>query len=183
MAKASQAVQLLRLLARLHPELWEIIHPHLPLIDGGARSRPAERFAEVALNPQPLPPRVELRVAVQRTARAVADATIAAHLAGRDAGEVLQQVGDDWCPNPPGPKIPWPRHWPHPWPSGEPYPIEPEFVIPALQAEAGLVFQSYALDIADERLSVAFGHLADRLIDAALMEHGERSRAAPPPRR
>lgn len=168
MTSASHATQLLRLLARLHPELWEILHPHVPVLAGQVRGRVSERFTDVELNPQPLPPVAELSLAVQYTARAIAEATIAAQMAGRDAGEILQEVGDDWCPTPPDRKIPWPRHWPHPWPPGEPYPIDPELVSPAVKAEAAIVFQSYASGIADERLSTAFAEVADRLVDAAL---------------
>jgi hypothetical protein len=38
----------------------------------------------------------------------------------------------------------------------------------AVQAQAAVVFGSYAAGIADERLSAAFGELADRLEEAAL---------------
>lgn len=166
--RASSSVQLLTLLARLHPELWELLHPHVPVLslDVAAASRANGRGAEVQLNPQPVPPGVELRLAVWRTAGAIANAAIAAQVAGHEAAEILQDVGDDWCPTAPH-HIPWPRHWPHPWPS-EPYPIDPEVAGPAVQVEAALVFQSYASGIADARLSQAFSELADRLIGAAL---------------
>jgi len=168
MANAVMTVQFIRLLARSRPILYELIDPHGPLqvLAGGGGA--SNRSEEVSLNPQPLPPREVLRLAVLHTARGVAEATIAAQMAGRDAGEVLHEVGDDWCPTPPTPKIPWPRHWPFPWPPGEPYPIDPELAIPAIQAEAGLVFAAYAAGIADERLSTAFSDLADRLVDTAL---------------
>jgi len=71
------------------------------------------RGGEVFLNPQPLPPRELLRLETLAAARAVAGAVIAAQFAGRGAREVLQEVGDDWCPTRPG-VIPWPKHWPHP---------------------------------------------------------------------
>jgi hypothetical protein len=101
----------------------------------------------------------------------VAEATIASQFAGRDPGEILQEVGDDWCLTPPG-KIPWPRHWPHPWPPGEPYPIIEEIdqVAQSVQVQAALIFQSYAVGIADERLSAGFAKLADRLEEAALAD-------------
>jgi hypothetical protein len=110
---------------------------------------------------------VELRLAVQRTARAIADAAIGAHVAGGDAGQILQDAGDDWCPTAPHHRIPWPRHWPHPGPD-EPYPIDPELAAPTVQVEAALVFGSYASAIADERLGTAFAELSDRLVGAAL---------------
>ncbi|MGZ4278709.1 MAG: hypothetical protein ACXVVU_18815 [Solirubrobacteraceae bacterium] len=172
--RASSSAQLLTILARLHPTLWEVLHPHVPVLVLGpsAASGPNGHGAEVELNPQPVPPGVELRLAVQRTATAIADAAIAAQVAGQDAGGVLQDAGDDFCQTPHR-KIPWPRHWPHPWPD-EPYPIDPELAAPAVQVEAALVFQSYAAGIADERLASAFAGIADRLIGAALETPGAR---------
>lgn len=167
MADTAQTVQILRVLARLRPEVWELIDIHGPLFTS-ATSRRSNPGDEVALNPQPLPPRERLQLAVQGTARAVAEAAIAAQVAGQDPGKVLQGAGDDWCPTPPGRKIPWPRLWPRPWPIDEPLPIEAELLIPAIQVEAGLVFQSYALGTADEQLSAAFSQLADRLVGTAL---------------
>jgi hypothetical protein len=160
---ASRSVRLLRILARLHPELWELIHPHVPKL-----ARVADRADAVSLNPQPLPPKALLAAAVDRGASAIADAAIAAHLSGRDAREILAEIGDDMCPTPPRPKIHWPRQWPLPWPPGEPYPIEPEVVGQAVQAQSALVFQAYADSVADEELSGAFADLAGRLADASL---------------
>jgi hypothetical protein len=157
----------LRLLARLDPRLWELAHPDLPLFRDAA-GVVTDRGERVGLNPQPLPPREVVRLATVRTARAVADAAIAARFAGRDPGEVLEQVSEDWCATPPG-RIPWPRLWPHPWPPGEPYPIAAEIdgVAQGMQAQAALVFQSYADGIADEELSAVFTRLGDRLEEAA----------------
>ena len=170
--RASSSAQLLAILARLHPTLWELLHPHVPVLvlDRSAASGPNGHGAAVEINPQPVPPGVELRIAVQRTATAIADAAIAAQVAGHDAGEILQDAGDDFCKTPHG-KIPWPRHWPHPWP-GEPYPIDPELAAPSVQVEAALVFQSYAAGIADEGLATAFAGIADRVIGAALEAPG-----------
>lgn len=165
--RASSSAQLLKVLARPHPQIWEVIDPHVPIEVIGAAARRQDHGAEVELNPQPIPPGIELRLAVRRTASAVADAAITAQVAGHDAGEVLQDVGDDMCPPMPRHRIPWPRHWPHPWPD-EPYPIDPELAGPAVQVETALVFQSYAAGIADESLASAFGELADRLMSAAL---------------
>ena len=151
--RASSSAQLLTVLARLHPTLWELLHPHVPVLvfERSAASRPNGHGAEVELNPQPIPPGVQLRLAVQRTATAIADAALAAPVAGDDAGELQQEAGADIWQTPHG-KIPWPRRWPHPWP-GEPYPIEPALATPAVQAQAALVFQSYAAGIAEERLA------------------------------
>ncbi|MCW2702602.1 MAG: hypothetical protein JWQ37_597 [Blastococcus sp.] len=164
----ARSTSVLRLLASLDPRLWELVHPNVPVLDDAVRAG-YRRGDDVALNPQPLPPHELLRLETLAAARAVAAAVIAAQFAGRDAREVLQEVGDDWCPTRPG-VIPWPRHWPHPWPPGEPYPIveDVDRMAQGVQAQAAVVFGSYAAGIADERLSAAFGELADRLEEAAL---------------
>jgi hypothetical protein len=166
----ARSMRVLAVLARLDPRLWELVHPNVPVLQAGLRGnrRPGD---EVFLNPQPLPPRERLLLETVSAARAVAEAVIAAQFAGRDAREILQEVGDDWCPTRPG-VIPWPRYWPHPWPPGEPYPIADEIdqVAQGAQAAAGLVFESYAAGIQDERLSASFAELADRLEEAALTD-------------
>ena len=159
----------LRVLAQLDPRLWELVHPNLPLVQPTARL--SRRLGdEVFLNPQPLPPRERTLLETVATARAVAEATIAASFAGRDAGEMLKEVADDWCGTQPVLVIPWPRHWPHPWPPGEPYPITEEIdqVARGVQAAAAVVFESYAAGIQDERLSASFADLAGQLEEAAL---------------
>jgi hypothetical protein len=162
----ARSMSVLRALAHLDPRLRDLVNPNVPLLQGSGRFGD-----EVFLNPQPLPPRERLLLETVAAARAVADAVIAAQFAGRDAREILQEVGDDWCPTRPG-TIPWPRHRPHPWPPGEPYPIAEEIdqVAQGAQAAAGLVFESYAAGIQDERLATSFAELADRLEDAALTD-------------
>lgn len=165
------------LLARLRPELWDIIVPMGPR-DQWIRSAlnpqplppllPDDPLLRAGLNPQPLPPVAdELRFAARRTAVAVADAAIAVQLGGAEAGRLFEEVTDDWCGTRPHKKFPWPRRWPLPWPPGEPYPIDPDVYGPAVQVEAALVFQAYASDAADESLSGYFSGLADKLLDAA----------------
>ncbi|WP_371500789.1 hypothetical protein OG871_29030 [Kitasatospora sp. NBC_00374] len=162
MTDAGRSLQLFRLLTRLHPELWELFHPHVPSVGV------AERYDLSAIDAHALPPVVRISRTVRWTAGSVAQATIAADLAGRDAGDILREIADDWCGTGSGHRIPWPRRWPVPWPPGEPYPIDPKALTASVQAEAGLVFQSYADSIADERLSGAFAELADRLTTSAL---------------
>ncbi|MCX4715644.1 hypothetical protein ACFWB2_40490 [Streptomyces virginiae] len=173
---ASQTARIVRLAARVRPEMWDAINPHGPVFATAvAAVRSPERSSEVALNPQPLPPREQLRLAVLQTVKGVAETAIGAHQGGRDAREILQAVGEDWCPPPPHPKIPWPKYWPGPWPPGEPYPIDlvdPGYATAGVQAVAGLAFQGYADGIADEKLSTFFGELADRLFGAALAAPG-----------
>jgi hypothetical protein len=77
-------------------------------------------------------------------------------------GGMLREIGDELCPRPPGPPIPWPP--------GEPYPIDLQLIAAAVQGEAAVVFGSYAADIEDEALSGAFAELADRLFDASVYD-------------
>ncbi len=157
------AFDLLRLLARLNPQLEDALHPHLPLV-----AVAAGRADLVTLNPQPLPPLELLRVAVAQTARSVADTAIAVQAGGRQVGPFLAQIADEWCGTTPG-TIPWPRRWPRPGPP-DPGPLGPEIdrLAPAVQVQAALVFRLYAEAAAgDEELAGAFGALADRLEQAA----------------
>ena len=163
MPYASKSFSLLRILARSHPAIWDVIDPLGPG-RGGRRAAP--------LNPQPLPPLEDLTLRVQASVRAIADAAVAASFVGGDVSAILTEVGDDLCPRRPNVPIPWPKRWPLPWPPGEPYPIAPELIASVVQAEAAVVFGSYAVDIADDGLSAAFGQLADRLVDAAVSESG-----------
>ncbi|WP_037674468.1 hypothetical protein [Streptomyces griseus] len=162
---AAQTRRILELLAHADPRWWEIIEPHLPLFDGrlGARSADGD---EARLNPQPLPPREAVWRAIRDTAVSVAEATIAASLAGRNPVEVLAEVGDDYCPTPP--KFPWPKKWPVPVQVQQQFLADGAHLGPAVQATAGLVFQTYADRTTDEALSSAFSGLAQRLVDTAL---------------
>lgn len=174
MATASRAaltVEVLELLAHFDPRLWELIDPGVPPhpihddpgLGIGFRSAAADG---VRLNPQPLPPRDGLPTAVRGMSVSVAEATIAASLAGRKPDDVLREVGDDICPEPP--KMPWPKKWPVPPQLRLQLIGDPRRVSAAVQASAALVFQSYARRTADKALSAAFAGLADRLLERAL---------------
>ncbi len=166
MAAARESMRLLRMLANLHPELWEIIHPHEPALAAAiGRLRPGVR---VGLNPQPLPPK-ELAASVLSTVTAIAGAAAVAQYLDRDPAAILADVGDDWCPTRPQPKIPWPRRFPVPWPPGpDPDPREIEGLTAAIQAQAALAFQAFADTVADERLAAGFADLSERLAQASI---------------
>ena len=179
MSHVSDSVQLLELLAHTNPRLWELLHPHVPLIGRGLRGQevslnpqplpPGELFA--GLNPQPIPPLEAFGLVVTRTAVSVSEAVIAASLAGRNPREALAEIVEDWCGTVPR-RIPWPRKWPFPWPPGDPWPIEPEVLARSMQANAGLVFQIYAGAIDDQEMAGAFAEAAERLTDTALQGAG-----------
>ena len=158
------------ILARAHPELWEILGPRGPSVTYQASAL----FAAEPLNPQPLPPFLpEIAPMVRSTAAAVADTAIAANFGGGVGREVIEEAVDDWCGTPPaGHTIPWPRHWPPPRPPGEPYPIDYETIVPAIRIQAALVLQAYASDVADDSLSDAFGSAATKLLEAATVKPG-----------
>ncbi|WP_369171544.1 hypothetical protein AB5J49_28000 [Streptomyces sp. R28] len=173
MATASRAaltVEVMEMLAHFDPRLWELIDPDVPphpiQDDGlglGFRSAAGDG---ARLNPQPLPPRNGLWHAVRDMSVSVAEATIAASLAGRKPGDIVKEVGDDICPEPP--KVPWPKKWPMPVQLRQQLVVDPQRVSPAIQATAALVFQSYAQRTTDKSLSTAFTDLADRLLERAL---------------
>ena len=71
MATELTSMSLLRILARHRPELWELIHPHVPSVATTARFNLADGLNAVALNPQPLPPDEELVAITRATARAL----------------------------------------------------------------------------------------------------------------
>ncbi|MFD8790885.1 hypothetical protein [Streptomyces vinaceus] len=165
---ASQTTRILELIAHLDPRLWELLYPHQPVLAAQV-VRSAESDPETRLNPQPLPPRDLLRLAIHSTANSVAVTAVAVHAAGQNVQKVLQEVGDDWC-TPVDGRLPWPRHWPAP-PLSRFGPIDHDTLVAAVQAQAALAFQSYANGVADKQLSTGFAALADRLFKAAAEEN------------
>src|SRR4051812_28944473 len=129
MAHSSKTYGLLLVFARLHPEIYDFIFPHGPVVARVNRFRASDRLARVALNPQPLPPVELLIFEARQTANSIAEAVITAHSTGQDYQGILREVDDDWCGTVPRPKFPWPRKWPFPWPPGEPYPIDQDLLL------------------------------------------------------
>jgi|tagenome__1003787_1003787.scaffolds.fasta_scaffold20504059_2 hypothetical protein len=160
---AKTSVSLLAILFRHHPEWWDGVNPHV------GPWGPLARFERVALNPQPLPPKVRFAMDIRYGLTQIADAVVTASAAGLDVGTMLDDVEGELCPSPP-PPFPWPHRFPVPVPPGEPYPIDVEDVTPLVQAHAAVVFQSYADRIADDTLRNGFAALADRCANAALQQ-------------
>jgi len=97
--------RLLAIIGRRFPAIYDVIP-----------RGPQGRLAEVALNPQPLPPH-ELGAAI--AAEFVHTAWLADRF-GLDLGLAFKDL-DDWCPTGPRPKIKLPPWWP-PVPEPEPHP-------------------------------------------------------------
>jgi hypothetical protein len=163
-----RATSLLAILARIHPEIWEIwdiVHGTGPLRSLAATSR----LAEVALNPQPLPPGPSERLqrASALVARDIALAAITAEAAGERGGvRMITSAIDDWCGNgrPPIP-IPWPGPWPFAFAVDE----APQHLdVAASRLVGALSFAALAsrMGAGDVRDALSAG--ADRLMDAAL---------------
>jgi len=140
---AAHTARILQHLSRTHPEALDGLPP------GGAPQQEAEFWG-----------------AVRRTVGRIADAVIVAEQIGRGGRDLLKSVVDDMCGTPPYRELPWPRRWPNPL--VPPNPIDPGSMAPAVQAVAGLAFQSYADRIADKALSGAFSDAADKLLAASL---------------
>lgn len=166
--RAAMTVDVLRMLAHFNPRLWPLVEPRVPPhpVREPVMGVRAADGGDLALNPQPLLPQDGLWDAVRDMSVSVAEATIAASMAGRKPAEILREVGDDICPEPP--KVPWPKRWPVPVQLQQELVVDPQRVSPAVQATAALVFQSYAQRTTDKSLSTAFTDLADRLLERAL---------------
>ena len=141
-----------RVIAEKHPEIWDVI--------GGDPS------AQVALNPQPLPPRSAFLAAViQEFTERMVDVAQLAELIPRPGGErAIVIVGghvakfvDDICGN--GLKIRWPYPWPAPhWFS--------EMLSGADLIVMGTQFQQAAVITLDRELGRTFSDAAYALLEA-----------------
>lgn len=174
----ADVTRLLAVLARTHPQIWELVGGG-PAGPGGPSRRGIAAFSMIdELNPQPLPPGHGLLVASASVARAIAYAAIGAEAAGSDgAGRIVEPAIADWCgtPAPPRP-IPWPRAWPFPWPPDpgpgpgpdpDPGPLR-DADIGASRVTAGLVFASIAAHLEAGPVHELLSSGAEQLFEAAI---------------
>lgn len=157
----SHTIDVLSLVARLHPAIWDAIHPQGPVFQ-----RLADR---VALNPQPLPPGPDpFLLAAARMSSDFAGLAVAADVRGESSKEWVRELIDDWC------GTPWPRKWPWPWPG--PRPDEGRVVDPELVSQArmvgAIIFASLGTRLAEGDLSSTFVDGAERLVEAAVSVEG-----------
>jgi hypothetical protein len=141
-----------RLIAEKHPEIWDVI--------GG------DPAAQIALNPQPLPPRSAFLAAViQEFTERMADVAQLADLIPRPGGERgivlvgghVAQFVDDVCGN--GLKVRWPFPWPAP-------PWFSERLGGADLIVMGTQFQQAAVIAMDRDLGRTFSDAAYALLEA-----------------
>lgn len=157
-------VSLLAILGRINPAIWDVIVPMGPdqLV---SRVSLAD---EVALNPQPLPPR-ELTAAAE-VAMQIALAAAAAEASGNGeaAVNIVARAVDDFCGT--HARFPWPRPWPGPLSGdGDPEPGR----IAEIRLVAALTMASAAGRMAEGEARQALTIGADKVAQAALGEQAE----------
>ncbi|MEU6191909.1 hypothetical protein [Nocardia sp. NPDC047038] len=172
--------QLLAILARLHPAVWDAIVPHSP-----ARRHAVSTRQQAGPNPQPLPPGQEFLIGAAELAhdlvRTATSLDTAANAEPDVAAVFISAVTDEWC------GTPWPAKWPLPWPGpfpaaspdGTPGPVPDPWEQATARAIAATIFASTAARLGtygrgpadnDQRGSLGFvlAEAADRLASAAL---------------
>jgi hypothetical protein len=165
--EAAVNINLLDLLARMgriNPAIFDVI-PRGPL--GAFRALSAGEAVE--LNPQPIPPGVELQFAAARVANEIALAAVAAEAAGNDeaAERIVAQAMDDWCGTPSGHRpIPWPGPWPFPWHLDDPDPHP--WLVDTVRLVGALTLASIGAQVAEGAARDALGHGGERLQEHAL---------------
>jgi hypothetical protein len=163
--EAAVNINLLDLLARMgriNPAVFDVI-PRGPQRAFRALS-PGEA---VELNPQPLPPKIEVQFAAARVANEIALAAVAAAAAGNEEGaeRIVMEAVDDWCGTPSGHRpIPWPGPWPFPSVDPDPHP----WLVDTVRLVGALTLASVGAQVAEGTAREALGKGAERLLDVAL---------------
>lgn len=136
---------------------------------GGPRIRIWSRFAEIALNPQPLPPGdptvvLGVRELIDKSVDRVDEAGIIViggdqqHAAEEVSGSIRRFLDEELCPTPPKPR---------PWPHVTSGPLTEERVTPEVLALCGLEFVKAAENLDGHALQQTFADAADTLFDVA----------------
>jgi len=159
-------IRLLVSLGKINPAIWDAIIPHGPVLSVISKSSPA---SEVALNPQPIPPREKLELASAWVAKEIARAAIAAEAAGSDgASTIVARAIDDWCGTPHGRlPIPWPGPWPYPWTLDD---VDADLDIDSSRVVGALTLASVASRMADGEARAALAKGAEQLLEVGLSE-------------
>lgn len=160
----AKATQLLSVLGRINPAIFDYIFPHGPV---GPHAW-ASRVNDVALNPQPLPPEPPewLQRVSALVAHNIAFAAIAAEAAGQEGGvRMINSAIDDWCGNgrPPIP-IPWPGPWPFAFALDA---VPKDLDVAASRLVGALSFAAVAQRMGKGKVRDALSEGADKLLDAS----------------
>lgn len=155
-----RTASLLSVVARIHPQVWDVIVDRAPY-------QSAEVVDHVALNPQPLPPQPPpdaLLIGAAHMARAVTRMAVQADLRGESTSEFLGEWIDDWC------ATPWPRKWPWPWPSPRPDegPFPEPWMLQTSRIIGAIIIASVGSSLGDTELGAGLIDGAERLADAAM---------------
>jgi hypothetical protein len=157
----------LTVFGHVSPSIYDAIFPHGPLVAFGR----ASKQAQVALNPQPIPPGHELLLASANVAHEIAMAAVAAEAAGTEgASTIVTRAVDDWCgTRPPHIPIPWPGPWPGPWTTDYPGP-DMDAIVPASRLVGALSFAAVASRMAEGDARDALTRGAEKLLETALSQ-------------
>jgi hypothetical protein len=164
----AKATQLLSVLTRINPAIYDVIFPHGPVLSHAVVSRISAAATE--LNPQPLPPGPppdRLQIASALVAREIAFAAITAEAAGQEGGvRMISSAIDDWCGNG-RPPIPIP--WPGPWPFAFALDVAPkELDVASSRLVGALAFAAVASRMGKGKVQEALAAGADKLLDASM---------------
>jgi len=167
----AKATQLLSVLARINPAIWDYIIPHGPAQGHSF----ASRINEVALNPQPLPPEPppeKLQRISALVAHQIASAAITLEASGQDGGaRVISAAVYEWCGNgrPPIP-IPWPGPWPFAFGLDA---VPKELDVASSRLVGALAFAAVASRMGSGKVKEALSAGADKLLDASVAAAGK----------
>lgn len=146
-------LNLLSMIAWLHPEIYDWVHPHGPVI--------GVRRAEVALQPQPLPPRGSSAATAAVMTQRMISLAVDAEMQGQSASFAMEII-DEWC------GTPWPRRWPKPRDGFGPQPVPWAVLSGRITGALTLAAVGSRLD---SDLAATFTAGAQQLADAALEEY------------
>jgi len=181
----SRNARIARLIGHLNPAAWDWIVPHSLDVDigslvggpqpepwGMARGGVSSRLDQVALNPQPLPPKdlYALALSDATVARVVSLARVGRMLGG-EAGANMQRAAvsavadfEEICPR-------WPR-WPKHWPPPPPPPWQEEEMAASQLFLAGSRLVLAAEVVEDATVQKALDDAGSKLMDMGIEKAG-----------
>jgi hypothetical protein len=170
------STDLLRLFAKLRPEIWEVIGggpqgwgiSRLPQDPQPWRQRPATSPVPDPWRqgPHPEPWRLGLQLSSVQLTQRIAETAALMATQGTDPRSFIKQVVDDWC----GTKVPskpFPPKWPIPKWGNNPDGLANEDVA-LVFAAASASFASLAGDVEDENIRSALDEAADVTAEQAV---------------